>query len=137
MSILAHKALMQRLYEEVFNRGDISVVDELFSPTFRDNSTPAQSPGVAGVKGYVAAVREGFPDMHVTIEDMIAEADTIAVRTVWSGTHQGIYEGIAPTGKQVARTMIQLFSIVNGKIAQEWVEGTGLEQAIREERVDI
>src|SRR5579863_780857 len=103
MSILALKALMQRLYEEVFNRGDISVVDELFSPTFRDNSTPAQSPGLEGVKGYVAAVREGFPDIHVTIEDMIAEADTIAVRTVWRGRHLGIYEGIAPTGKHVAR----------------------------------
>lgn len=131
MSITAHKALIQRLYEEAFNRGDIAVVDKLFSPAFRDNSTPAQLPGVEGVKSYIIAVREGFPDIHVTIEDMIAEADKIAVRTLWHGTHLGTYEGIAPTGKRVTRTMIQLFFIVNGKIAQEWVEGIGLEQAIR------
>jgi len=123
---------MQRLYEEAFNQGNLSVVDELFSPTFRDLSTPAQSPGVAGVKSYIAAVREGFPDIHVTIEDMIVEADKIAVRTKWHGTHLGMYEGIAPTGKHVTRTMIQLFSLVNGKIAHEWVEGIGLEQAIKE-----
>lgn len=128
---------MQRLYDEAFNQGNVSVVDELFSPTFRDLSTPAQSPGVAGVKSYLAAVRRGFPDIHVTIEDMIAEPDKIAVRTVWRGTHLGIYEGIAPTYKHVTRTMIQLFSIVDGKIAQEWVEGTGLEEAIREQIVNI
>src|SRR5579872_550699 len=132
MSISAHKSLIQRLYEEGFNQGNVSAVDKLFSPTFRDNSTPAQSPGVEGVKSYIAAVREGFPDIHVSIEDMIAEADKIAVRTVWRGTHLGIYEGITPTGKHVTRTMIQLFSIENGKIAQEWVEGIGLEEAIRE-----
>ena len=132
MSLPAHKTLIQRLYEEGFNQGTISVVDKLFSPAFRDNSTPAQPPGIEGVKSYIAAVREGFPDIHVTIEDMIAEADKIAVRTVWRGTHLGIYEGIAPTGKHVARTMIQLFSIENGKIAGEWVEGTGLAEAIRE-----
>ncbi|MHB8599733.1 MAG: ester cyclase [Ktedonobacteraceae bacterium] len=131
MSITEHKALIQRLYEEAFNRGEIAVVDKLFSPAFRDNSTPAQAPGVEGVKSYILAVREGFPDIHVAIEDMIAEADKIAVRTVWHGKHLGTYEGIAPTGKYVTRTMIQLFSIVDGKIAQEWVEGAGLEQAIR------
>jgi steroid delta-isomerase-like uncharacterized protein len=126
VSIASHKALMHRLYEEAFNRGDMSVVDELFSPAFRDNSTHDQPPGIEGVKSYIMAVRTGFPDIHVTIEDMIAEEHKIAVRTVWHGTHLGIYEGIAPTGKHVTRTMIQLFHIVNGKIAQEWVEETGL-----------
>ena len=126
MSIATHKALMQRLYEEAFNRGDLSVVDELFSLAFRDFSTPEQPPGVEGVKNYIAAVRTGFPDIHVKIEDMIAEEDKIAVRTVWRGTHLGVYEGIAPTGKRVMRTMIQLFHMVDGKIAREWVEGTGL-----------
>lgn len=126
MSIAAHKALMHRLYEEAFNRGDMSVVDELFSPAFRDNSTPKQPPGIEGVKSYIMAVHTGFPDIHVTIEDMIAEENRIAVRTVWHGTHLGTYEGVAPTDKLVTRTMIQLFHIENGKIAQEWVEGTSL-----------
>jgi steroid delta-isomerase-like uncharacterized protein len=126
MSIVAHKALIHRLYEEAFNRGDMSVVDELFSPAFRDLSTPDQPAGIEGVKSYIMAVRTGFPDIHVTIEDIIGEEDKIAVRTVWRGTHLGIYEGIVPTGKHVMRTMIQLFHIVDGKIAWEWVEETGL-----------
>ncbi len=125
MSPYPHNILIQRLYDEVFNRGEISVLDELFSPDFRDNSTPEQLPGVEGVKGYIHAVREGFPDIHVTIEDMVAEANKIAVRTRWQGTHLGTYEGIPATGKPVTRTMMQFFTIVDGKIAGEWVEGIG------------
>ena len=126
MSIEANKAIIRTLYEKIFNEGQVAVVDKLFSPHFVDHSTPEQETGSAGVKAYIEQVRKGFPDIHVTIEDLLAEGESIAVRTTWRGTHQGVYEGVEATGKHVERTMMQIFRIRDGKIVEEWNEGVGL-----------
>lgn len=125
-SVQENKVLIHRVFEEGFNSGNLAVVDEIFAPNFVDLSTPDQVPGVAGVKEYITMVRIGFPDIHVTIEDLIAEADKVVVRTIWRGTHLGEYGGVLPTGKRVTRTMIQIFRVVDGKLAEEWTEGNGL-----------
>ena len=122
----ANKALMHRLFAEGFNSGNLAIVDEIFHPEFVDLSTPEQPPGIEGVKDYIRMVRTGFPDISVAIEDLVAEEDKVAVRTTWRGTHLGEYEGIAPTGKQVTRTMIQIFHVRDGKLLEEWVEGENL-----------
>ncbi len=64
--------------------------------------------------------------IHVTIDDLIAEDDTVAVRTTLRGTHRGVYAGTTPTGRQAKRTMIQIFCIVEDRISEEWYEGRGL-----------
>jgi len=130
MSTTEYKRLIERLFNEGFNDGKLAVVDELFHPDFVDRSTPAQPPGREGVKDYISLVRTGFPDIYVTIEDLIAEGDRVVVRTIWSGTHLGEYEGMMPTGKPVTRSMIQIFRIVNGKLYEEWVEGEGLAELV-------
>jgi predicted ester cyclase len=130
MSTTEHKRLIQRLFNEGFNDGKLAVVDELFHPDFVDRSTPDQLPGREGVKDYISMVRTGFPDIFITIEDLIAEGDKVVVRTTWRGTHQGEYEGMKPTGKCITRTMIQIFRIVNGRLYEEWVEGEGLEELV-------
>ena len=121
-----NKTLIRRVFDEALNGGNLSVVDELFAPDFVDNSTPEQVSGPVGVKDYFHAVRAVFPDMHLSIDDLIAEGDKVVVRTTWRGTHTGPYEGIIPTGKPVIRTMIQIFRIANGRIQEEWNEGEGL-----------
>ncbi len=126
MSTTEHKRLIQRLFNEGFNDGNLAVVYELFHPDFVDRSTPDQLAGIEGVKDYISMVRTGFPDISITIEDLIAEGDRVVVRTTWRGTHLGEYEGMMPTGKRVTRTMIQIFRIVNGRLYEEWVEGEGL-----------
>jgi steroid delta-isomerase-like uncharacterized protein len=126
MSTAANKAIMHRVFEEGLNQGRLEVVDELFSTRFVDHSTPEQAAGVEGVKEYFATVREGFPDMRVSIEDIVAEGEKIVVRTTWRGTHQRMYDGIPASGRRVARTMIQIFRIVNDKIEEEWNEGGSL-----------
>jgi len=125
-----HKTLIRRLFEQGFNRGRLSIVDEIFQPDFVDRSTPDQPPGIQGVKDYMAMVRTGFPDIAVTIEDLVAAEDRVVVRTTWRGTHQGTYEGVPPTGKQATRTMIQIFRVAGGKLMEEWSEGEGLGQQI-------
>ncbi len=130
MSAEEHKTLIRRLFEQGFNRGRLSIVDEIFQPDFVDRSTPDQPPGIQGVKDYMAMVRTGFPDIAVTIEDLVAAEDRVVVRTTWRGTHQGTYEGVPPTGKQATRTMIQIFRVAGGKLMEEWSEGEGLGQQI-------
>lgn len=121
-----NKALMRRVFDEALNAGKLSLLDQLFADDFVDNATPEQIPGPQGVRDYFKAIRTGFPDMHVTIDDLLAEGDKVVVRTTWHGTHLGTYEGIAPTGKIVIRTMIQIFRVAHAKIQEEWSEGGSL-----------
>ena len=125
-----NKFLIHQLYEEALNRGNLKLIDTLFSSSFIDHSTSDQVPGPQGVKDYFAQVREGFPDMHVTVDDLIVAENTVVVRTTWRGTHQGVYEGVEPTGKETIRTLIQIFRIADNKIAEEWNEGRGLLEAL-------
>src|SRR5215472_10539502 len=106
MSTATNKAIMRRVFEEGLNQGRLEVVDELFSTQFVDHSTPEQVAGAEGVKNYFATVRDGFPDMRVSIEDIVAEGEKVVVRTTWRGTHLGIYDGVPASGRRVVRTMI-------------------------------
>jgi|SRR5579883_1255169 steroid delta-isomerase-like uncharacterized protein len=126
-----NKQLIRRLYEEALHQGNFASIDEMFSPDFVDHSTPEQPAGPEGVKEYFADVREGFPDMRVTIDDLIAEGDRVVVRSTWRGTHLGTYDGMAATGKRAERTLIQIFRVKDGRILEEWNEGGGLLAAVQ------
>jgi predicted ester cyclase len=123
MSIDDNKAIMRRVFNEALNQGKLELVDELFTAAFVDHSTPEQATGPAGVKQFFASVRSSFPDIHVSIDDIIAEGPKIVVRTTWRGTHIGKYAGNEPTGKPVSRTLIQIFHLENVQIVEEWNEG--------------
>jgi len=126
-----NKKLVRRLFEEALLQGKMRIVDEIFSAGFVDHSTPGQPPGPGGVKDYFAAIRNGFPDVQVVLEDMIAEGEQVVVRTNWLGTHLGVYDGVAPTGTIASRALIQIFRIVDGMIVEEWNEGGGLLDSVR------
>ena len=121
-----NKALLTLLYEEGLNRGNLDIIDQLFSSAFVDHSTPDQPPGPKGVKEYFRAIRSGFPDIQVILEDLIAEEDRVVARTTWRGTHLGTYAGVPASGRAVVRTLIQIFHIANNLIVEEWNEGAGL-----------
>src|SRR5215813_1808883 len=126
MSTAANKAIMHRVFEEGLNQGRLEIIDELFSTRFMDHSTPEQAVGIEGVKEYFALVRRAVPDISVSIEDIVAEGEKVVVRTMWRGTHLRTSDGAPTPSRQVARTMIQIFRIVNGKIEEEWNEGGNL-----------
>ena len=113
-----NKAIIRRLVEEALNQGKRAIIDELFAGDFVDRSTPDQPPGPDGVKTYISLVRAGFPDLRVSIDDLIAEGDKVVIRTTWRGTRS--------SGQQSARTMIQIFRLADSKIVEEWNEGAGL-----------
>ncbi|HEY7356953.1 MAG TPA: ester cyclase [Ktedonobacterales bacterium] len=118
MSSEENKAIIRRVIEEIINQGNLSAIDDLFASTFVDRSTPDQPPGPAGVKAFVSLMRARLPDLHIDIDDLIAEGDKVVIRTTWRGTQQ--------SDAQVQRTMIQIFRLADGKIIEEWNEGEGL-----------
>ena len=122
MSTEQNKASVRRLMEEVFNRGKTSLVDELFAPDFVEHEElpPGIPPGREAVKQLPAIFRSAFPDFKVTIDDVIAEGDKVAVRSTWSGTHKGEFMGIAPTGKSVSFGVFDIIRIAGGKFVEHW-----------------
>ncbi len=98
-----NKAIARRADEELFDRGNLEVADELFAPNFvyHDPASGEDWHGLESVKQYAAMLRAALPDLHVTIEDMVAEDDKAAFRYTLRGTHQGKFMGIAPTGRQI------------------------------------
>lgn len=116
-----NKALALRLVEEVINQGKLSTLDELIAADAVDHSIPPGiPPGREGVKLFLGMIRAAFPDIHETVEDIIAEGDTVVTRTTWRGTHQGAFLGTPPTGKQVSVTGIDISRVATGKFVEHW-----------------
>jgi steroid delta-isomerase-like uncharacterized protein len=119
MSTEANKAEQRRVWEEVFNKGNMSVVDETIAPNYvYQGLMGIESKGPEGFKQMVAMFRTAFPDLHVTVEDMIAEGDKVVSHYTMTGTHKGELMGIAPTGKKVK---------FSGMVIVRWVDGKEVE----------
>ncbi len=118
-----NKAVMRRLLEEFQSRHDLEVLDELLAPDFINRTRPS-APDRAGLKEVGRILFAAFPDLRVTMYDMIAERDLVAVRKTLEGTHQGEFLGVPPTGKGVAFSVIDVSRFRDGKIVEHWSEGT-------------
>jgi ketosteroid isomerase-like protein len=117
MTIDQNKQLILRLFREVFNQQDLSVIDELYAPDVVDHSAfPDQVPGKEGIKSAIKGFFETIDDLEVTVEDIIAEDDRIVTRETWKGTHK-------PSGKTVTGSVIHIFRTHEGKITGEWSRG--------------
>jgi predicted ester cyclase len=120
-----NKATIRRVFAEFVNRGDASVVDELYRPDVVDHAgLPGAPEGTAGVKYTIAGLREAFPDFHVTIEDISAHDDMVVIHNTWRGTHQGELLGMAPTGRVFRSVGVVLWRLdEEGRIAERWEHG--------------
>ena len=122
MDAQKNKALIRRLYEEVYANWDFGVLDELIAGDFVGHGAPPGTPpGPAGVRQFYAWLRAAFPDIRYSVEDLVAEGDKVVVRWRWRGTHQGEYYGIPPSGKPVTATGIAIYRIAGGKCVERWV----------------
>ena len=122
MSIEQNKTLVRHCIEEVFNKGNVTAIDEFFAPSLAPPLQPSVTRDREGYKQFVAMFLNAFPDLHVTIDDMVAEGDKVVFRATNSGTHKGEFIGIAPTGKHATWTEISIWRIEGGQIAEVWTE---------------
>lgn len=119
-----NKAIFRRLVEEVINPGKLDWMDGFVDPHFVDHypPMPGRASGVEGFKQGFAALRSAFPDLRLTIEDMISEGEKVSFRITLHGTHLGAFAGIPPTGRAVTWPAVGIMLISEGKIMERWLQ---------------
>jgi steroid delta-isomerase-like uncharacterized protein len=121
MSTKENKALVRHYAEEVVNRRNLDLLDEIFAPDFvQYGADPDQVSGVDDLKQFFVMLRSGFPDFQAIVEDLLAAEDKVVLRFTFRGTHQGEFMGVAPTGKQVTMAGIDIFRVADDKIVELW-----------------
>jgi steroid delta-isomerase-like uncharacterized protein len=119
-----NRAAVRRLHSAV-NSGDpqliSNTIDEVTAPdALIRTPLPLKVIGAQAIKEVFARLRRGFPDLHIAVEDLIAEGDKVVSRTRVTGTHLGEYMGLSATGRSVAYNEIFIVRFVNGRIAETW-----------------
>lgn len=116
----ANKAIVRRWFEEVWNQGRVESIDAMFSADGRVHGLGDLPPGPAGFKPFHAAFRQAFPDMRITIDDVIAEGDLVAYRFTARATHRGAGLGFDATNRRAEFTGMGFARIRNGKLVEGW-----------------
>ena len=124
----ANKNVVRRLFEEVWNKGNLQVTDELFASTYvhHDPSSPDLGRGPESEKKRATLYRTAFPDLRLTIEDILAEGETVMARWSCRGTHKGDLSGIAPTGKPFTISGVSIARFAGGKMVEGYVNWDAL-----------
>jgi serine phosphatase RsbU (regulator of sigma subunit) len=136
-----NKVLVRRFTEEVINKGNLNVADELLAPEFVDHDViPGKAGGKEDVKRWIAERRASFSDLHFSIEEQIAEGDKVVTRIISSGTHdRNEYRGLAPTGARITMETVNIYRVVEGKIVEvrHTANTAGLwQQRLQQERIE-
>ena len=128
MSVEENKAIVRKAFEAV-NQQNLAVMDELMASDFYSHSVPPVMPPTReSHKQALSSLFSAFPDYHVTVEDLVAEADKVVARLTVRGTHRGnLFGAIPPTGKQVAWKAVDFFRLADGKIVEYWLIADNLE----------
>jgi steroid delta-isomerase-like uncharacterized protein len=116
-----NKALVQRWFDEVWNRGRVEAIDELLAPDALVHGLgDGEMRGAAAFKPFHAAYREAFPDVRIQIDDMVAEGDQVAFRWTATASHQGNSLGFAATNRNVRFQGMGIIRVRNGKLVEGW-----------------
>ena len=124
----ANKVLVRRHFEEIFDQKNLEVCDEMMAEDYVEHAAAPFSESAPGRVNGPEAMRQTadwllaqFPDLHMTIEAMVAEGDTVAVRVVSEGTNLGLLNGVVPpTGKRFKASQSHWYRVEDGKLAEHW-----------------
>jgi steroid delta-isomerase-like uncharacterized protein len=124
----AKQSVVRRFFAEAWNSKDLTLVDELIAPSYvaHDVVLTHADRGPERIKRIMTAFRTAFPDLQVTVEDVILQGEKEVVRWTARGTHQGTFMNLAPTGKQVVFSGTDIGRVVNGQIQEMWSNWDGL-----------
>jgi predicted ester cyclase len=126
--------VIRRLYDELFSKWNLAVIDEIIGPEFLGHGMPPGIPrGPEGVRQFYAGIRAGLPDFRITVQDLFGAGDRVVVRWHATATHTGTFRGMPPTGAPVTLDGIAIYRLQNGKAVERWVQVNmlGLVEQIR------
>lgn len=116
-----NKAIVKSFLQEVLNGKAVASVDKYVAANYVDHSlAPGLPNNREGFKELLNQFFNAFPDMKVTVEDIIAEEDRVVLRVTSSGTHKGEFMGIAPTSKSFSIGEIHIMRMENGQMIEHW-----------------
>src|SRR5690349_8741611 len=118
MSSEHNKEVLRRVIEEGFNKGNYDALDALFAPDYREHQF-GLSKNLEGFKRDIQYLRTAFPDLHLTIDDSVADGDKVWILMTARGTNHGPFMG-PPTGKPMTITVMDVCRFENGKIVEHW-----------------
>lgn len=117
-----NKAIVSRYFEQVWNNGRLDLIEEFFTEDIVEHGVP-QIPGLNGrdsLKAVIGGVREGLPDLHLTLHEVVAEGDKVVTRSSWEGTHRGELMGIQATDRQLTNSGAAIFRLADARIVEIW-----------------
>ena len=117
-----NKRIARRVPEELAAEKDLDLVDEIYAADAVEHSPSGVHRGRAGIRAEMEAVVAAFPDLSATVEDAVAEGDTVAMRVTLRGTHDGPFMGVEPTGKSFEVDNAVFTRVEDGQIAERWVQ---------------
>lgn len=120
MSVEENKAVVRMMFDAI-NTQDLALMDELMAPDFVMHMHRREKQGWEANRQFLEDEIRAFPDLHVTIEAIIAEGDIVGVRLKETATHKGEYRGLAPTGRTVSYSVTAFWRLAEGNIAEGWV----------------
>jgi len=119
MSTEENKRLIRRYIEEVVNTGEAGKIPEFISPDYVEVHDNIRHPsGIEGAKEHILGGRRTYPEMHLTVEQQIAEGEWVVTRITARGTHLGTWLGMRPTGQSVEITGVNIDRVVKGRIVE-------------------
>ena len=123
-----NKAIIRRFYEEVMNRGNVHLLDEIMVPDFKDHGETlfGDSEDRATLKLGIIATHNILSDFNVQLHDIMADGEMVGVRGTMRCTQQGQFLGVAPSGNELSWTGLAMFRVVNGKIVERWFNSDSL-----------
>jgi steroid delta-isomerase-like uncharacterized protein len=121
MSTESNKALVRRLFEEVVNQRNLALIDEIIAEDIVIHTpVPGVRPGRESFRQFLDVFLSAFPVQHAEVEDVIAEADQVAVLHTHRVEHTGAFIGAPPTGRKASVPGIEVFRVAGGQIAEMW-----------------
>jgi steroid delta-isomerase-like uncharacterized protein len=121
-----HEAIARRVFEEIWNKGKLDAIAELFTTEFVNHDPVNHAKGLEAYKEFVKKYRAAFPDCRLEIDELFSAGEKVAVRWRYSGTHKGQLEGVQPTGRHVKGTGITINHFSGDKIREAFTDWDAL-----------
>jgi steroid delta-isomerase-like uncharacterized protein len=121
-----NEEVVRRFFEELWNAGDLAVADDLLSPAHVHHIGEQRLHGPQGVKDTVATFRRAFPDLHFALEDVVSDGARVVVRWIATGTQEGPFYDLPPTGRSARWSGIDLVCVEGGRIVELWANADSM-----------